>query len=65
MDWIKARQKPITGAIAGAIAYVVAQVGIDLDPELSAIIAGAIFTIVVERVGPIFGERARSPAPLR
>lgn len=55
------RRKPILGALAGALTYLAAKVGFDLDPELAALIAGAIFTAVVERAYPVFGSYERTP----
>lgn len=57
------RKKPILGLIAGLLAYVATKAGLDLDPDLAAAISAAIFALVVERVGPIFGEPTPTPQP--
>ena len=48
-DYLRARRKAILGALSGAVTYAAAKLGLDIDPELSALIAGAVFTFVVER----------------
>lgn len=48
-DYLRSRRKAILGAISGAVTYAAAKLGFDLDPELSALIAGAVFALIVER----------------
>lgn len=48
--YINQRRKPILGAIASVLTYLAAKLGLDLDPELATLIAGGVFTVVVERV---------------
>ncbi len=47
--YLNARRKPIVGAITGGLTYLAAAVGFDLDPELAALISGAVFAFFVER----------------
>lgn len=58
---VRNRKKPIVGAISGLISYIAARIGLELDPEASAAIAGAIFALVVERAYPVFGAKATTP----
>lgn len=58
------RRKPILGSIAWGVVYGVAVGLLNLDPDEGAGIASAASLIVVERVGPIFGETfVETPKP--
>jgi hypothetical protein len=47
--YLNARRKPIVGVITSAVTYLATAVGLDLDPELAALISGAVFAFFVER----------------
>jgi hypothetical protein len=59
--FLKNRKKPILGLLAGAITWVAFKAGFDVDHDLAAAVAFAIFGIVVERSKPIFGEHVETP----
>ena len=58
---LRNKKKPILGAVAWAVAYVVCRFLLDMgDPE-AEIAATTVSVFVVERVGPIFGVDVKTP----
>jgi hypothetical protein len=48
-SWLRRRRKAFIGAIAFALTYAAAKLGLDLDADLSAAIATTLAGIIIER----------------